>query len=147
MVWGRNLAEDVQKAKLHTERGTCAAGGGLVTKSCPTVITPCTVTWPLSMGFPRQENWSGLPFPSPGDLPDSGIESRSPALQAVSLPTKPPEKPWVRMFKKQGFTEKEILEQHSKTVLFKNIRKSDLVKENTNVHSCIDVKPTVIRWL
>ena len=42
---------------------------------------------PLSMGFPRQEYWSGLPFPSPGDLPDPGIEPRSPALQADSFPT------------------------------------------------------------
>ena len=45
---------------------------------------------PLSMGFSRQEYWSGLPFPSPGDLPDSGIEPVSPAfpaLQADSLPT------------------------------------------------------------
>ena len=41
---------------------------------------------PLSMGFPRQEYWSGLPFPSPGDPPDPGIKPRSPALQADSLP-------------------------------------------------------------
>ena len=41
----------------------------------------------LSMGFSRQEHWSGLPFPSPGDLPDPGIEPRSPALQADSLLT------------------------------------------------------------
>ena len=41
------------------------------------------------MEVSRQEYWSGLPFPSPGDLPDPGIESRSPALQADSLPTKP----------------------------------------------------------
>ena len=47
---------------------------------------------PLSMGFPRQEYWSGLPFPSPGDLPDSGIKLRSPALQADSLPIEPPGK-------------------------------------------------------
>ena len=40
---------------------------------------------PLSMGFFRQEYWSGLPFPSPGDLPDPGIEPRSPALQADAL--------------------------------------------------------------
>ena len=40
-----------------------------------------------SMGFSRQEYWTGLPFSSPGDLPDPGIEPRSPALQAVSLPT------------------------------------------------------------
>ena len=51
--------------------------------------TPWTVTCqaPLSMGFSRQEYWSGLPFPSPGDLPNPGIEPRSPALQADSLPT------------------------------------------------------------
>ena len=44
----------------------------------------------MSMGFPRQEYWSGLPFPSPGDFPDSGIEPRSPALQADSLLSEPP---------------------------------------------------------
>ena len=47
----------------------------------------------MSMGFCRQEYWSGLPFPSPGDLPDSGIKPRSPALQADSLLTEPPGKP------------------------------------------------------
>jgi len=41
------------------------------------------------MEFSRQEYWSGLPFPSPGDLPDPGIELRSPALQADSLPSEP----------------------------------------------------------
>ena len=45
---------------------------------------------PLSMGVPRQEYWSGLPFPSPGDLPDPGIEPGSPALQADSLLSEPP---------------------------------------------------------
>ena len=51
--------------------------------------TPWTVACqaPLSMGFSQQECWSGLPFPSPGDLPDPGIEPGSPALQADSLPT------------------------------------------------------------
>ena len=47
---------------------------------------------PLSMGFSRQEYWSGLPFPPPGDLPDPGIEPRSPALQADALPSEPPGK-------------------------------------------------------
>ena len=46
------------------------------------------------MGFSRQEYWSGLPFPSPGDLPDPGIEPKSPALQADSLPPEPPGKPY-----------------------------------------------------
>ena len=45
------------------------------------------------MGFPRQEYWSGLPFPSPGDLPDPGIKPGSPALQADSLPCEPLGKP------------------------------------------------------
>ena len=48
---------------------------------------------PLSMGFSRQEYWSGLPFPSPGDLPDPGIKPRFPALQANTLPSELPGKP------------------------------------------------------
>ena len=47
---------------------------------------------PLSMGFSRQEYWSGLPFPSPGNLPDPGIEPRSPTLKTDALPTEPPGK-------------------------------------------------------
>ena len=50
---------------------------------------------PLSMGFPRQEYWNGLPFPPPGDLTNSGIKPVSPALQADSLPIEPPGKPFV----------------------------------------------------
>ena len=51
--------------------------------------TPWTVVYQasLSMGFSRQEYWSGLPFPSPGDLPDPGIKLGSPVLQVDSLPT------------------------------------------------------------
>ena len=50
-------------------------------------MTPWTVARQasLSMGFSRQEYWSGLPFPSPGDLPDPGIKPRSPALQVDAL--------------------------------------------------------------
>ena len=64
-------------------------GGGLVAKSCPTLAPPRTIACqaPLSMGFSRQEYWSGLPFPSPGDLPNPGIELGSPAPQADTLPT------------------------------------------------------------
>ena len=63
-------------------------GGALVTNSCSTLVTPLTVAYqaPLSMGSSRQDYWNGFPFPSPGDLPDSGIEPVSPALQADSLP-------------------------------------------------------------
>ena len=64
-------------------------GGDLVAKSCLTPMTPWTVAFqaPLSKGFSSQESWSGLPFPSPGDLPTPGIEPGSPALQADSLLT------------------------------------------------------------
>ena len=57
--------------------------------------TPWTVAYqaPPSMGFSRQEYWSGLPFPSPGDVPDPGIEPGSPALSADALPSEPPWKP------------------------------------------------------
>ena len=48
---------------------------------------------PLSMGFSRQEYWSGLPFPSPGDLPKPGIKPRSPVLEADSLRAAQPGKP------------------------------------------------------
>ena len=57
--------------------------------------TPGTVAYqaPPSMGFSRQEYWSELPFPSPGDLPDPGIEPGSPAFQADTLTYEPPGKP------------------------------------------------------
>ena len=62
-------------------------------QSCPTLCNLWAVTHqgPLSMAFPRQEYWSGLPYPPPpGDLPNLGIKSASPALQADSLPFEPP---------------------------------------------------------
>ena len=62
-------------------------------------VTPWTVTCqaPLSMGFSRQEYWSGLPFPPPEDLPNPGIEPGSPALQADALPSEPPGKAGVHI--------------------------------------------------
>ena len=63
-------------------------GGGLVGKSFPTLAIPWTISCqaPLSMGLSSQEYWSGLTFPSPGDLPRPGIKPGSPALQADDLP-------------------------------------------------------------
>ena len=76
-------------------------GGGLVTKSCLILATPWTVSCQahLSMGFPRQECWNGLPFPSPGNLPNPGIKpmsAASPASASVAgrfFTTVPPGKP------------------------------------------------------
>ena len=75
--------------------------------------TPWTVAYqaPPSMEFSRQEFWSGLPLPSPGDLPNPGIEPGSPSLQANALPSEPPGKP-------HGKREKD------KVTLRKMIRKS-----------------------
>ena len=56
---------------------------------------------PPSMEFSRQEYWSGLPFPSPGDLPDPGIEPGSSSLRADALPSKPPGKPQMNLSMKQ----------------------------------------------
>ena len=82
--------------KSHTQSAHWLAGGRrkVKVKSLSLVrlfVTPWTVTYqaPWSMGFSRQEYWSGLPFPSPGDLPNPGIEPGSPALQTDALPSEP----------------------------------------------------------
>ena len=62
-------------------------------QSCLTLCNPMDYSLLGSMGFSRQECWSGLPFPSPGDLFNPGIEPRSPALQADFLPAEPQGKP------------------------------------------------------
>ena len=74
--------------------GSC---GGLVTKSYSTLVTPWTVACqsPLSKGFPWREYWSGLPFPSPGDLPDVGIKPMSTALAGKFFTIEPPGKKMV----------------------------------------------------
>ena len=67
----------------------------LVFQSCPSLCDPMDYVAhqaPLSMGFSKEEYWSGLPFLSPGDLSDSGFKTGSPALQADSLPSEPPGK-------------------------------------------------------
>ena len=63
-------------------------------RSCLTLCDPmdCSPSGSSVHGFSRQEYWSGLPFPSPGDLPDPGIKPMSPTLQADSLPSEPPGK-------------------------------------------------------
>ena len=66
-----------------------------VTQSRPTLCDPMDCSLPGSSvhGISREEYWSGLPFPSPGDLPDPGVEPESLALQADALPSEPPRKP------------------------------------------------------
>ena len=64
----------------------------VVAKLCLTLYDPHGLQ-PLSMGFPRQEYWSGFPFPSPGDLPNPGIEPGSHTLAGRFFTTEPPGKP------------------------------------------------------
>ena len=76
--------------KLALEKAEESESESEVAQLCLTFCDPmdCIAHQaPPTMGFSRQEYWSGLPFPSPGDLPDPGIEPRSPALQADSLPS------------------------------------------------------------
>ena len=84
---------------LHWQEGSLPLGNPSFlseVKWSRSVVSDSAIPWTvvyqasLSFGFSRQENWSGLPFPSPGDLPDPGIEPRSPALQADTLPSEPP---------------------------------------------------------
>ena len=88
--------------------------GGLVAKLCSTLATPWTGAHQaaLSMEFSRQEYRSGLPFPSPGDLPEPEIEPGSPALQADSLSFEPPWKPlYMTTGKNQSFDYTDLCQQ------------------------------------
>ena len=80
---------------LHPPSLLLCTGGALAARSCPTLATAWTVALQdtLSMGFPRQEYQSRLPFPSPGDYPDQGIEPTSPSLAGGFSTTEPPGKP------------------------------------------------------
>ena len=74
-MWTATAAAKLKDLLLGRIAMTNLGDGGLVAKSCPTLETPWTVACqaPLSMGFSRQQYWSGLPFSLPGDLPDSGL--------------------------------------------------------------------------
>ena len=90
--------------------------------------TPWAVAYQAtpSMGFSRQEYWSWLPFPSPGDLPNPGIEPRSPALEADALTSEPPGKPNLKVRSSKAEPEKGILAQMilmRETLHAKHVRK------------------------
>ena len=125
-LWQRRRAEfralhDFSECSKETPGG----GRGLVIKSCLTLVIPWTAAHqaPLSMEFSRQEYCNGLPFPFPGDLPDPGIEPRSPALQAVSLLTELPGKPkllvclYLSWWKKKMWVIMTFLQFHSLSFL------------------------------
>ena len=95
-------AKTLELSTSSTTYGLCDLGliiSPLCSSCCCSVaqshpsLKDCSPLDPLSLGFPRQEYLSGLPFPSPGDLPDPGIELESPAWQVASLPSQQPGKP------------------------------------------------------
>ena len=83
---GRNPSEEISHVSKVKESES------EVPQSCPTLCDRWTIAHqaPPPMEFSRQDYWNGLPFPSPGDLPDPGIKPGSPALQADALPSEPP---------------------------------------------------------
>ena len=89
------------KSRLGSDLGKSAYDSYIpmyysVAQSCPALRGPMNYIArqaPLSVGFSRQEYWSGLPFPPPGDLPDPGIEPRSPTVAGRFFTTEPPWKP------------------------------------------------------
>ena len=85
--------------------------------------TPWTAAYqaPLSLGFPSQEYWNGLPFPSPGDLPDPGIKSVSPALQADSLSLSYQRSSWYADHNKLWKIPKEVEIPDHLTCLLRNL--------------------------
>ena len=76
----------------------------LALKALSDALRPHGHQAPPSMGFSRQEYWSGLPFPSPGNLPDPGIEPRSPALWTNALPSEPPGKAFMLLYSAQKYS-------------------------------------------
>ena len=106
---------------------------------------PWTVAYqaPPSMGFSRQEYWSGLPFPSPGDLPNPGIEPGSPALETDALPSEPPGKPTENL---KDTTRKpaELINEICKVAGYKiNIKKSLVFLYTSNEKSERKIKETI----
>ena len=94
--FGEEFYSNSSKVCLLIRSGCGVAYSCLVAELCPVLFNPmgCGPPGSFSIGFSRQEYCSGLPFPSPGNLPDSGIKPMSPALQADSLPSEPPGKPF-----------------------------------------------------
>ena len=118
MDWNiESKGQAVYSMRLDTWAGLCTHGQGYVHmgRAMPVVLkvkvlvlsciqlfaTPWTIACqaPLSLEFSKQEYWSGLPFPSPGDLPDPGIKPGSPVLQRDCLPSNLPGKPQVVLWR------------------------------------------------
>ena len=101
LAWRIPWIEKPGELHAMTQHASSYHGGGLVPKLCLILATPWTVAHqvPLFIGFFRQEYQSELPFSFPGDLPDPGIEPRSPGLKADALLTEPPGEALIIIYK------------------------------------------------
>ena len=128
----------------------------LVTQLCPILCRPpwtVALQAPLSMGFSRQEYWSGLPCPSPGDLPDPRMEPGSPALQKDSLLSKSPRKlqylkrfvQYIVLAESHGFFSLLPLIKKNLLTMFGNQYPDPNHEYPTMILSTL-VSPLLIRW-
>ena len=108
LPWASLVAQMVKNLPTMKETwvqslGTCRCC--LVAQSCLTLCDSIDYSHQafLSMGFPREEYWSGLPFPSPEDLPDPGFEPKCPALTGGFFTTEPPGKPMLVLSEHYSF--------------------------------------------
>ena len=119
----QNSINDVRPWAVFRWWWVCALVTNLHLTLRITQIVTCQA--PLSMGFPRQECWSGLPFPSPGNLSNPAIKPRSPALQADSSPSEPSGKPLqnVKVFERGELKWKApyIMEEYLMSDFFKSV--------------------------
>ena len=99
----KRYEEEPNRRKSHLLNCCCCCS--LITKSCLILCNPTDDNPPLSMGFSRQEYWSRLQFPSPGDLSDPGTEPKSPELAGRFFITEPPGKPiyWILTSKRSWY--------------------------------------------
>ena len=101
-------------------------------QSCLTLCNPIgySLQAPLSMEFFRQEYWSGLPFPSPGDLPNPGVKLRSPVLQADTLPSEPPGKPKFLLQHQELIPSSQRLYRFLNFVLYFRVLSKHIIRKN-----------------
>ena len=93
MFFNVQMTSQLSNTSIQTSISITGVRKMLVAQLCPTLCDPMdfiAYQVPLSIEFSKREYWSGLSFPSPGDLPDPRIKPGSPALQADSLPSEPP---------------------------------------------------------
>ena len=115
---------------------------------CMTPWTTAACQAPLSMRFSRQGYWSGLPFPSPGDLPDPGIEPGSPALQADALPSEPPGKPKVNFLESKSSVSKCSLYHYPWPVEYNSKAKiAGLPDQFISVSQCLGSIFMILHWM